>query len=223
MDIYEVMRTTFSAREFTDEYVPNNVLYKILDQARFAPSGGNRQGAHVIVIRDNDMKRKIADIAPFAAKKYRAQQKAGESPWNTIQKSQLSDSDIEAVPIPKMLTEPIAQAPVVLVVGVDLRVVASMDQELRRVGVVSGASIYPFVWNILLAARNEGYGGTITTMAISEEPSLCEILDIPSYMAVAAIIPLGRPSKILTKLRRQEVEEFTHLEKWDGMPLMENN
>ena len=62
MDIYEVMRTTFSAREFTDEYVPNNVLYKILDQARFAPSGGNRQGAHVIVIRDNDMKRKIADI-----------------------------------------------------------------------------------------------------------------------------------------------------------------
>ena len=98
-----------------------------------------------------------------------------------------------------------------------------MDQDLSRVGVVSGASIYPFVWNILLAARNEGYGGTITTMAISEEPSLCEILDIPSYMAVAAIIPLGRPSKILTKLRRQEVEEFTHLEKWDGMPLMENN
>ena len=42
-------------------------------------------------------------------------------------------------------------------------------------------------------------------------------------MAVAAIIPLGRPSKILTKLRRQEVEKFTHLEKWDGMPLMENN
>ena len=122
-----------------------------------------------------------------------------------------------------MLTEPIAQAPVVLVVGVDLRVVASMDQDLSRVGVVSGASIYPFVWNILLAARNEGYGGTITTMAISEEPSLCEILDIPSYMAVAAIIPLGRPSKILTKLRRQEVEKFTHLEKWDGMPLMENN
>ena len=53
-----------------------------------------------------------------------------------------------------MLTEPIAQAPVVLVVGVDLRVVASMDQDLSRVGVVSGASIYPFVWNILLAARN---------------------------------------------------------------------
>ena len=223
MDIYEVMRTTFSARNFTDESVPNEVLYKIFDQARFAPSGGNRQGAHIIVVRDIDMKRKIADIAPYAAKRYKAQQKNGENPWNTIQKSELSESEIEETPVPKMLTEPIAQAPVVLGVGVDLRVVASMDQYLSRVGVVSGASIYPLVWNILLAARNEGYGGTITTMAISEEPSLREILGIPSYIAVAAIIPIGRPKKMLTKLRRQEVEKFTHLEKWSGLPLTEKN
>lgn len=222
MDIYEVMRTTFSARKFNNETVPNHVLYKILDHARFAPSGGNRQGAHVIIVRDDAMKRKIADIAPFAVKKYMAQQKIGESPWNTIQKSKLSNSEIEATPISKMLTEPIAEAPVVLVVGVDLRVVASMDHDLSRIGIVSGASIYPFVWNILLAARNEGYGGTITTMSISEEPSLCEILDIPNYMAIAAIIPLGRPAKMLTKLRRQEVEKFTHLEKWGGMSLTEN-
>ena len=55
-------------------------------------------------------------------------------------------------------------APVVLVVCVDLKVVASMDSGLDRIGVVSGASIYTFVWNILLAARNEGYGGRITTI-----------------------------------------------------------
>ena len=44
----------------------------------------------------------------------------------------------------------------VLVVTVDLRYVAAMDQHLHRIGVVSGASVYPLVWNILLAARNEG-------------------------------------------------------------------
>ena len=45
--------------------------------------------------------------------------------------------------------------------------VASMDQDLARIGVISGASIYPFVWNILLSARNQGYGGTLTTFPVA--------------------------------------------------------
>ena len=49
--------------------------------------------------------------------------------------------------------------PTVLVVAVDLGVVASLDKDLDRVGVISG-SIYPMAWNILLGARNEGFGGT---------------------------------------------------------------
>ena len=60
----------------------------------------------------------------------------------------------------------------VLVVCVDLRLVAASDQDLDRVGIVGGASVYPLVWNILLAARNEGFGGTITTMAVAEEPKV---------------------------------------------------
>ena len=50
---------------------------------------------------------------------------------------------------------------------------------IDRVGVVAGASVYPLVWNILLAARNEGFGGTITTMAVAEEPALKQLLGIP--------------------------------------------
>jgi hypothetical protein len=46
--------------------------------------------------------------------------------------------------------------------------VAALDKELDRVGIVGGASVYPLVWNILLAARNEGFGGTITTMAVAK-------------------------------------------------------
>ncbi|MDT5225532.1 MAG: hypothetical protein QOG19_2939, partial [Mycobacterium sp.] len=57
MDLYDVMRTTFAAREFTDDPLPDDVLYRIFDVARFAPSGGNRQGAHVTVVRDIDTRR----------------------------------------------------------------------------------------------------------------------------------------------------------------------
>ena len=55
-----------------------------------------------------------------------------------------------------------------------------MDQDLDRIGVVSGASVYPLVWNILLAARNEGYGGNLTTMAVPEEPQLRTLWPSPT-------------------------------------------
>ena len=52
MDLYDVMRTTGAARQYTDHPLPDDVLERILDNARFAPSGGNRQGTHVVVVRD---------------------------------------------------------------------------------------------------------------------------------------------------------------------------
>ena len=51
MELYDVMTTTFSGRDFTEEALPDATLYRILDRARFAPSGGNRQGWKVIVVR----------------------------------------------------------------------------------------------------------------------------------------------------------------------------
>jgi nitroreductase len=105
---------------------------------------------------------------------------------------------------------------VVLVVCVDLKLVASMDQYLPRVGVVSGASIYPFAWNILLAARQEGFGGTLTTLAVAEEPALRKLLGLPPHVAVGAVMPLGRPVQTITKLKRQPVPEFAMLERWGG-------
>jgi len=126
---------------------------------------------------------------------------------------------IEKTPTPSRLTEPVLKAAVVLVVCVDLKVVASTDQHLQRVGVISGASIYPFVWNILLAARHEGFAGTITTLAIAEEPKLQALLGIPRHVAVAAVMPLGRPVKALTRLKRKPVAEFAVRERWGGAPL----
>ena len=77
MDISEVIRTTFAAREFTDDPVPDEVIERMLEHARFAPSGGNRQGWHVIVVRDPEIRAGIADCARRPARRYVAMQRAG--------------------------------------------------------------------------------------------------------------------------------------------------
>lgn len=219
MELYEVMRTTFAARDFTDEPVPDAVIYRILDNARFAASGGNRQGWRVVVIREPATRDALTELMMPAYQRYYAQLRAGESPWNTVHPTRLTDEEISATDPPADFIRRIAQAPVLLLVLVDLSVVASFDAQLPRVGVISGASIYPFVWNILLAARNEGLGGTPTTFVAAREDELRALLGFPEHLAVAALIPLGRPVKQLTRLSRNPVESFAMHERWGGPPL----
>src|SRR5262245_16077650 len=170
MELTEVMRTTFACRQFTDEPMPDGVLYRILEVARFAPSGGNRQGQHVIVVRDRDARRRLADLCRPAMAVYAAQVQRGEAPWNTMVPS---DVDAEATarrPLESPFFDSFPDLPALLAIAVDLSLVASFDRDLDRVGVIAGASVYPFVQNILLAARNEGYGGVLTTSLAANEP-----------------------------------------------------
>src|SRR5215467_12156745 len=218
MELYDVLRTTFAARDFTNDPISDDTVFKILDRARFAPSGGNRQGWRVIVVRDQKTREALARLTAPAAKRYAAQLEARENPWNPIDPTSVDAATIERTPPPARLTEPLLRAAVVLVVCVDLKFVAATDQYLERVGVVPGASVYPFAWNILLAARHEGFGGTITTLAVAQEPRLKALLGIPDHVAVCAVMPLGRPVKQLTKLRRKQVPEFTMVERWQGRP-----
>jgi nitroreductase len=216
MELYDAMRTTFAAREFTDDPLPDDVLWRIFDNARFAPSGGNRQGVHITVVRDPQDRRRLAELGAPAARRYFAQLQAGENPWNPVHPSGVPRESVERTEIPDAFVAPIVKAPVVLVFSVDLSVVAALDQHLDRVGVAGGASVYPLVWNTLLAARNEGFGGTITTMAIAEERQVRRLLGIPDRHAVAAIVPLGKPVRQLTRLRRRPIPEFVTRDRFDG-------
>jgi nitroreductase len=218
MDLYDVMRTTHAVREFTDEPLHDDTLYRILDNARFAPSGGNRQGAHIIVVRDAQTRQRLAQLGVPGARRYIAQLMAGENPWNPVHPSSVAPEIIDNTDPPDSFVAPFIQAPVVLVVSVDLEVVAALDQNLDRIGLVSGASVYPLVWNILLAARNEGYGGNLTSMAIPQEAQVRQLLGLPDTHALAALVPLGKPARQLTKLRRQTVEEFVTHGQFDGAP-----
>ncbi len=216
MDITEVIRTTFACRDFTDDPVSDETIAKILEHARFAPSGGNRQGWHVIVVRDPEIRAQIADCAQRPARRYVAMQQAGEGPWNAAFPSSVTDESAADVRVPSRLYTTYTDAPVLLAVVVDLGVVASVDKELDRVGVISGASIYPFVWSILLMARNEGLGGVLTTIPIAEEPRLKELLGLPDHYAVAAFLPIGKPVQQLTRLKRGPIEHFTTIDRFDG-------
>jgi nitroreductase len=216
MELNEVMRTTFAAREYTGEPLPDEVLYRILDNARFAPSGGNRQGNRVIIVKKPATRAALAKLAEPAARQYLAQIKAGENPWNTLVPTKVSSQQIAATAVPAMLVEPYTKSAVVLVFVVDLNAIASMDQHLDRIGIISGASVYPFVWNVLLGARNAGFGGTITTLPVAQEPEVQKLLNIPKHYAVCAVVPIGKPVKQLTRLKRRAVADIATLEHFDG-------
>ncbi|HIE67676.1 MAG: nitroreductase family protein [Acidimicrobiales bacterium] len=220
MDLQEAMRTTFACREFTDDPVPDEVLHRILDVARFAPSGGNRQGGHVVVVRDREVRQRLGELCGPTMRLYAAQVAAGESPFNTVVPSAVDVATALDTPTePFALFEHLGDVPVALVVSVDLAAVASMDKDLDRVGLATGASIYPLVWNILLAARAEGLGGVVTTAVVPAEAEVQHLLDLPETHAVAALIPLGVPVRQLTRLKRQPVEDFTTVDSFDGPPL----
>src|SRR6516164_5397740 len=104
MELYDVMRSTPAVREFTDDPLLDDVLARILDNARFAPTGGNRQGVRVIVLRDQDTRSALADLGLPAARRYTAQLANGESPWNPLQPSGVDASTIETTSAPARMS-----------------------------------------------------------------------------------------------------------------------
>ena len=118
------------------------------------------------------------------------------------------------------LLDSIERIPVVLVVAADLRRISAMDATLDRVAVVPGASVYPFCWNVLLAARERGLGGVMTTFLSRVESEAAPLLKLPDHHALAATIFLGYPVHQPTRLRRKQVEEFASVDSFEGVPLV---
>jgi nitroreductase len=107
------------------------------------------------------------------------------------------------------------EVPVHLVVCAQLESLAITDAELDRPSIVGGASIYPFVHNVLLGLRHEGLGAAFTTLLVPAEPELRELLQIPEGIAVAGHISVGyRDGDWPRKLTRNPVSEFVFGERF---------
>ena len=109
-------------------------------------------------------------------------------------------------------------APIVLVVFGDLERLVATDRDLGHYTMVAGASIYPFMWNILLASRSEGLGGVITTMHARVEPEVRDLLNVPDNLSLAGVMMIGHPVHQPTKLRREPVQNFATVDRFDGNP-----
>ncbi len=224
------MRTTPATRQFTDDSLPDEVLYDILDDARFGPNGGNRQPWHVIVVRDQERKEQIADLWDLGMREDHAFYDAGLVPFVAAEaywrnppggpSEQPVDLETARVTPRQEGRAPMAEAaskvPVVLLICVDLRKVTAMDSGLGRLSISAGGSAYPFCHNILLAARDRGYGGVVTTQLVRQEAAVKACMGIPDEFVLAAAIPLGKPVKEITKLRRDPVEAFATVDHFSG-------
>jgi nitroreductase len=222
MDLSEALRETAAIREFTDEPVPDEMLYRILETARFAPSGGNRQGWRVIAVRDAALKRGMRELYLPGWLEYIAMTAAGLVAW-----SPAADPDAEAAALTSasrdelvaLFARQFERVPAMLVVLADPRELAAPDRDHDRYTFAGGASVYPFVWSILLAARGEGLGGVMTTMHIRREAPVKELLNVPDQLALAAVVFLGHPRRQPSRLRRSPVPGFATFDTYDGAPV----
>jgi nitroreductase len=213
MELDRALRTTGAVRRFTDAPVDDATVHAILDTARFAPSGGNRQPWRVAVVHDQALRRQLADLMQPVWDEYVAAAAAGQRAFNPVSYHPPADPP----PAPNELLDHIEQAPVVLAVAVDLREVAMMDDTLDRAPVVGGASIYPFCWSLLLAAHDHGLGGVMTTFLSRAEPAAAPLLGLPEHHGLAATIVLGQPDGDRpTRLTRHDVDRFATIDRFDG-------
>jgi nitroreductase len=201
MELFEAMSTQRSMRRLKPDPVPDAVIRQILDLAICAPSGGNRQGWSFVIVRDAARRARLGDLyleswgellkVPYYAA---ASQAPPDSPAGRMLASA------------RHLAEHLGEAPVLVLACIALDPGASPT-------VTTGASIYPAVQNLMLAARALGVGSCLTTIHKYRDAQVKALLGIPADVETAALIPLGYPLGKFGRPPRRPVTEVAH---WDG-------
>jgi nitroreductase len=216
MDLEQAMRCAPTSRRFTDELVDREAIVRALDAARFAPSGGNRQGWRVIVIEDIDRRTALRDLY---LPRWRAYLEETGGARMLADPDAFDAARVRMVRRADDYASQLERVPVHLVVGVRLEDLAVTDAKLPRQSIVGGASIYPFVQNLLLALRAENLGAAMTTLLVPAEAEVRRLLEIPEDVALAAHIGVGHRADPWPKaLARRPVQEFAFAERF-GEPL----
>jgi nitroreductase len=196
MDVFEVINTTRAMRRLKKDDVPDELIWKVLEAAIRAPSGGNRQPWAFMIIRDRATKEKIAGWYLEA--------------WNAtyVQAKATVTADPQGARMfgsADHLANHLAEVPVLILAMVRSGAVGTSP---------SGSYIYPAVQNLMLAARALGLGTTLTTLHRAHEADVKALLSIPDEMETMALIPLGWPEGKFGMGPRRPVEEVTHWEAW---------
>jgi len=202
MDFFDVVTTQRAMRRLEPRPIPDAVLRQIMEAAICAPSGGNRQGWSFVIVRDGAKRARLGEL-------YReAWGELMKVPYYAGAAKEPPDS-----PAGKMLTsarhlsEHLGEAPVLVLACIALDPGATPS-------LTTGASIYPAVQNLMLAARAHGIGSCITTIHRFRDTQVKELLGIPADVETAALIPLGYPLGRFGRPPRRPLREVAFADRW---------
>ena len=202
MDFFDVVTTQRAIRRLKTDPIPDAALRQIMDAAICAPSGGNRQGWSFLVVRDPAKRARLGELyreawgelmkVPFYAG-------AAKEPPDSPAGKMLASA--------RHLGEHLGEAPVLILACI------ALDSGVQPT-LTTGASIYPAVQNIMLAARALGIGSCITTIHRFRDAQVKELLGIPADVETAALIPLGYPLGKFGRPPRRPVREVAFADRW---------
>lgn len=206
--LLEGMATTRAIRRYTDEPIPEQALRDMLFTATRAPSGSNRQPFRFLVLTDSDKAIKAKALIGGSARLFWEEKRAND------RYDQGSGADPNS---PKSRMARVMQHYVDHFDHVPCLILPCMVR-YREPHTMEGASMYPAVQNLMLAARAMGYGGVITGFHGRVEPELKQLLAIPDEVFIACTLTLGRPQGGHGQVRRRPMSELVFGDTWDEAP-----
>ena len=223
MDLPEAMRTQNACRYYRDDPVPDEVLYRAVELARFAPNGGNRGAVRFVLVRDPALRRQLGEWYLPLWEEVAAAARAGAGPITTaggqVKSTETGFRDTaRTMAATDDFAQRFGQHPVIVVVCADLAQVHPTDTELGRLSIVGGASVYPMAQNLCLALRTQGVATTFTTLLVAREPEVKELLGIPEHMSTACHIVAGYPARPFPRhLHRPDVSQLAFADRYGDM------
>lgn len=205
-DVFEIIHTTRAMRRLRPDPVADALIHKILEAGISAANGGNAQRWRFLVIKDPAVKRAVQAFYKRAFDEVVGPRYASTAPPPGMSAERFRRQH-QAV---EYLTEHFHEAPVWIVACLE------EAQPTRW----SGASIYPAVQNMLLAARALGLGSTLTTRHLLHENGAETALGLPAGVHSYAILPIGYPMGNFGPVRRTALSDVVFAEKW-GQPYQE--
>ncbi|MBV8820768.1 MAG: nitroreductase family protein [Acidobacteriaceae bacterium] len=205
-DVFTIMHTTRAMRRLKPDPVPDELIRKILEAGICAANGGNSQRWRFLVIKDPAIKKAVAmhykrAFEEVVGPRYR---NSPPPPGVTAERYARQHAAVE------YLTDHFNEAPVWIVACLE-------EGKPTR---WSGASIYPAVQNMLLAARALGLGSTLTTRHLLYEKEAEAALGLPPGVHSYAILPVGWPTGRFGPVGRGALRDVVFADKW-GQPYIE--
>jgi F420 biosynthesis protein FbiB-like protein len=203
MDFFEVVHTQRSIRKFTDQPVPAQMIWEMLDAAIRAPSGSNTQPWGWLVVRDDAKRKAIADaVLEGVGDVEAALAEAEKLPTPAARRMRRSSVSFRAN---------VMSAPVLIIPCLVHPTSPTSDID----SLFAGSSIYGAVQNMMLAARAQGLGTVLTTFNMRIEDVIRHEFNLPDDAKPVAVIPVGWPGggEHFGPTTRRPVQDVTH---WDG-------